>query len=181
MKRVAVVVVGSLLCGAYIVDVAAWGDHGHEIVARIAAAKVQPTTKARIVEILREAGDDQLHLPAPLGAPGSPLPSDPAFADAMAKMATWPDNMPNGKGATGPWHYIDYGLFEGSETTANRCTKGCVTQLIPRLIANIKASKSLKVQMSGSTTLFDVSRQLRFLIHFFGDIHQPLHAVSTLR
>ena len=76
--------------------------------------KLTPKTKRQILTILRKSGDDQLHLPALLGPVGSPQPTAAAFAEATARMATWPDQMPGGKGKTGPWHFTNFGLFEGT-------------------------------------------------------------------
>src|SRR5262245_20565678 len=53
-------------------------------------------------------------------------------------------------------------------------------QLIPTFISNIQMSKSLQVTLaSGATKTFGVDQELRFLIHFLGDIHQPLHASTN--
>jgi len=172
-----VVVVGLAVWGP---DLAAWGDDGHQIVGRIAARKLTPKTKRRIVAILRTGGDDQLHLPALLGATGDPQPSLTVLAEAFGRMATWPDHMPGGKGNTGPWHYVDFGLFEGPNTTADRCADGCVTRLIETLKSNIPAGKSVSVvEADGKKRTFPVDKELRFLIHFFGDIHQTLHASTN--
>jgi nuclease S1 len=180
MTKVGRVLVGlSIVVGASVVDLSAWGQHGHQIVARIAAQRVKATTKRRMVEILRK-GENDIDLKSLLGSPGAPQPSAMAFASALARMATWPDSIPGGKGKTAPWHFIDYGLFEGPETTENRCTQGCVTELISTLISNIKASKSIDITTDdGETVTFGVDKELRFLIHFVGDIHQPLHTITN--
>src|SRR5262245_45611977 len=99
-------------------------------------------------------------------------------------MATWPDCMglnANGKckqkGVTGPWHFIDVGLFEGPGHLNERCGAGsCITEKIPTLIDNLKAERDLVVS---DTLTFTPDRQLRFLLHFLGDIHQPLHATTN--
>lgn len=155
-------------------ELSAWGDDGHQIVARIAARKLLPKTKEKIVALARPGAGDLTALAQALGSVGDPQPSAAKFKDALAAMAIWPDHMPGGKGATAPWHFTDFGLFEGTHTTANRCAAGCVTQLIPTLIANIKSGTSI----TADTATFAPDKQLRFLIHFLGDIHQPLH-VST--
>src|SRR5262249_18979700 len=52
MRRVICLAV--LLCGFWMpsADLSAWGDHGHEIVARLAARKLTPNTKRALVTIL---------------------------------------------------------------------------------------------------------------------------------
>ncbi len=178
LVRVVLVVVLGLTCLVPITF--AWGDDGHEIVARIAARKLVAKTRRRIVSILRSAVDDELHLKALVGPAGGPQPTAAAVEDAMVKMATWPDHMPGGKGATAPWHFIDVGLFEGPVTSANRCAAGCITGMIPTLVANLGANKKLTVtESSGQTRTFGPDQELRFLIHFLGDIHQPLHASTN--
>ncbi|HMF93337.1 MAG TPA: S1/P1 nuclease, partial [Vicinamibacterales bacterium] len=181
MKKMTCVALAALMGLSICVrDVIAWGDDGHQIVGRIAARKLTAKTKRRIVAILRNGGDDQLHLPALLGAPGDPPPSLAALAEAFGRMATWPDHMPGGKGKTEPWHFIDIGLFEGPNTAANRCATGCVTQMIDTLKSNLIANKSITIhEDDGTTRRFPVDKELRFLIHFLGDIHQPLHASTN--
>src|SRR5262249_38481591 len=142
MKKIACVLAAGLLTASVSArNVVAWGDDGHQIVARIAAKKLTPNTKRRIVAILRRGGDDQLHLPGLLGHAGTP--SDETIAEAFSRMAIWPDHMPGGKGATAPWHFIDFGLFEGPNTSAERCEKGCVTELINRLRENVAVNRCL--------------------------------------
>jgi hypothetical protein len=156
-------------------DVSAWGDDGHQIIARIAARKLTTSAKRKIVELARPGAGDNPALAAALGGVGEPQPTAAEFKNALADMAIWPDHMPGGKGDTEPWHYIDFGLFEGTSTTADRCPKGCVTALIPTLIANITSGASI----TADTRTFAADKELRFLIHFLGDIHQPLHASTN--
>jgi hypothetical protein len=180
MRKVltALMIAAAFAFAAGVADVAAWGDDGHQIVARIAARKLTLKARQRIVSIARQGASDAPGLPAAIGKPGDPLPSDANLANALAAMAIWPDHIqPGGKGATAPWHFIDIGLFEGPTTTADRCPDGCVTEAIDTLIAHIKTSKSIQEKPGGRT--FGVAKELRFLIHFMGDIHQPLHAVTN--
>jgi S1/P1 Nuclease len=65
-------------------------------------------------------------------------------------------------------------------TTANRCEQGCVTEAIQTLIATIQSGENITVtEESGETRTFRPDQKLRFLIHFLGDIHQPLHASTN--
>src|SRR5262245_5290150 len=97
----------------------AWGDTGHQLTARIAAQRLTDAARRGIVTLVRGASDD-IGLQSLLGKKGDPQPSDAKVSAAMARMATWPDCMgtfPDGKckpkGVTGPWHFVDVGLFEG--------------------------------------------------------------------
>lgn len=90
--------------------------------------------------------------------------------------------MPGGKGPTGPWHYVDIGLFEGPSHIGERCSSGdCVSQKIDDLIGNLKAGKDLVVlnKTGMKVAVFTPPKELRFLVHFLGDIHQPLHCATN--
>jgi len=137
-----------------------WGDEGHKTVARIAAAHLTESARLVIEEILKQ--DSTFAAPAGI--------TDSA-AEAMARAAIWPDHMPGGKGATAPWHYIDIGLFEGPSHMAERCPDGnCIVAKMTQYLVKLKQHKA-----DGS---WPESKELAFLLHFAGDIHQPLHCVS---
>jgi nuclease S1 len=138
-----------------------WGDEGHQTVARIAAA--------HLAERARQAVANLLQPDAAFAAP--PGAADP-LAEAMARAAIWPDHMPGGKGATAPWHYIDIGLFEGPSHIAERCPQGnCIVEKMKQYLVNLKQHRADGV--------WSESKELAFLMHFAGDIHQPLHCVSN--
>jgi hypothetical protein len=149
-----------------------WGDDGHQMVARIAARNLTPAARKGIVALMRSGAPDGLNLRALIGAPGDPQPPDDAVEEAMARIAIWPDHMPGGKGATSPWHFVDIGLFEGPSHLAERCGAGsCITEKIAELVKLLPTGAPM-----GN---FRSDRQLRFLVHFMGDIHQPLHCVTN--
>ena len=147
-----------------------WGNEGHQIVAEIAARKLTLRAQQNIVALLRSDANDDLHLKAILGASGPPPAG--ALEKTLKTIATWPDNMPGGKGATAPWHFVDIGLFEGPSHISQRCPQGaCVSQKISDIVQNLKTNKNLGQ--------FTPPKELRFLVHFLGDIHQPLHCATN--
>jgi hypothetical protein len=137
-----------------------WGDEGHQAVARIAAAHLTERARQAVANLLQQ----DPAFARPPGAAGS-------LAEAMARAAIWPDHMQGGKGATAPWHYIDIGLFEGPTHIAARCPGGnCIVAKMKEYLANLKQHRA-----DGA---WPESKELAFLMHFAGDIHQPLHCVS---
>ncbi|MGA2739430.1 MAG: S1/P1 nuclease [Bryobacteraceae bacterium] len=137
-----------------------WGDEGHQTVARIAAAHLTERAREAVANLLRRDAT----FAASSGAADS-------VADAMARAAIWPDHMQGGKGATAPWHYIDIGLFEGPAHMEERCPQGnCIVGKMKEYLVNLKEHRS-----DGA---WPESKELAFLMHFAGDIHQPLHCVS---
>jgi len=129
-------------------------------VARIAAAHLTERARQAVANLLKQDS-------AFAALPGM----DDTLAEAMARAAIWPDHMPGGKGATAPWHYIDIGLFEGPSHIAERCPQGnCIVAKMKEYLVNLKQHRA-----DGA---WPESKEVAFLIHFAGDIHQPLHCVS---
>ncbi len=73
------------------------------------------------------------------------------------------------KGNTGPWHYIDIPIPTKEKDLEKFCPQGnCVVDQIERFAKILHDSND------------DQERRvaLLFLVHFMGDIHQPLHAAE---
>jgi len=141
-----------------------WGDEGHQTVARIAAAHLTEHARQAVASLLQQDATFAATGAGPSGAADT-------LAQAMARAAIWPDHMPGGKGATAPWHYIDIGLFEGPSHIAERCPqRNCIVDKMKDYLVNLKQHRA-----DGP---WSESKELAFLMHFAGDIHQPLHCVS---
>ncbi len=137
-----------------------WGDEGHHAVARIAAAHMTDRARQEVARLLNADAT----FAAPAGAAD-------ALVEAMMRASVWPDHIPGGKGATAPWHYIDIGLFEGPAHMAERCPGGdCIVAKMKLYLVNLKEHRA-----DGA---WPEAKELSFLMHFAGDIHQPLHCVS---
>jgi hypothetical protein len=138
----------------------AWGCKGHQTVAFIAEKHLTPEARQIVDKLLA----------------GNPI--DPqlkrwcgnAATDLMVDASTWPDDVRNERN-NGPWHYIDIPLGKHSGSLAGFCGKeGCV----PRAIEQQRAILKDKSADPGKR-----AEALRYLIHFVGDMHQPLHAANN--
>lgn len=90
--------------------------------------------------------------------------------DAMADASTWADDV-RGQRKNGPWHYID--IPRGSQRGALEpfCGKeGCVTKAISEQLAILKDKNADGAKQAEA---------LRYIIHFAGDLHQPLHTITN--
>jgi hypothetical protein len=179
LKRTSHVLLICTLCATLASPGYSWGDEGHELVARIAARNLTPNARARIVDLIRKnvrSTNDDLDL--------LPLVAQPTAAnieEVLVKLATWPDHIPSGKQETEPWHFVDVAIFEGATaaTVGKRCPGGaCISQKVTDMIANIRANKSIARDAGKQPPSFTPDLELRFLVHFLGDIHQPLHAAT---
>jgi hypothetical protein len=89
----------------------------------------------------------------------------------MASIASWADEVRESRAATFPWHFIDIPVDQPHLDMARDCPKGdCV-------IAKIE---DLRKALNDPAITPDERREdLMFLIHFIGDMHQPLHCANN--
>ena len=89
--------------------------------------------------------------------------SDSAFAAA----AVWADQVRPTLPETAPWHFVNVPLDASGYDRARDCRRGdCVVEAIRYfrwVLADTSAPRGVRIEA------------LKFLIHFVGDLHQPLH------
>jgi hypothetical protein len=89
----------------------------------------------------------------------------------MAANANWADELRQERPRTARWHYVNIELGSSRYDAARDCPDDdCIVAQIEkdrRILADGHAPRSERVTA------------LRFLIHFLGDIHQPLHAADN--
>lgn len=125
----------------------AWGRDGHRIVGELAQAKLNPKAQAAVTELLK----------------GEPDPT-------LAGVASWADEVRyNDKSYawTGPMHYVNFD--KGNCHYAPPICKDdvCVVAAINRY-----SSELIDPQLPPQQRL----EALKYVVHFVGDVHQPLHA-----
>jgi hypothetical protein len=127
----------------------AWGAEGHRIIAAIAADELTPTAKRQVEQLLG---------------------TDEAFVGMMT-ASTWADEIRLKRPNTAPWHFVDIPIGSNGYDANRDCRNNdCVVAQIER-DTRIIADKQLAAPVRAEA--------LRFLIHFVGDIHQPLHAADN--
>ena len=148
----------------------AWGDEGHQIVANVAYARLSPAAKMGVDAML--AAD-----------------TDGLTAKAFVSRATWADKWRDSDRnttkvrfeATHRWHFADIEIDGGTVDIA--CGQH------PPLPAGTPASKGppktcvvdkinqFQTELANpATAKTERLLALKFLLHFVGDLHQPLHA-----
>ncbi len=138
----------------------AYWEFGHETVARIAYANVAPRTRVAIRRLL--ADTPQLDTPT---CPATTLEGASTWADCVKPL-----KGPDGKSRFGyayNWHFQDVNVCQPF-TLEEACKDGnCVSAQITRDVAILKDRRA---------SAKEHAQALVFLIHFVGDLHQPLHA-----
>ena len=138
----------------------AYWEFGHQTVARIAYANVTPHTRAAIRKLLAET--PRLDTPE---CPATTIEGASTWADCVKPL-----KGPDGKSRFGyayNWHFQDVNICQPF-TLEEACKDGnCVSAQITRDVAILKNRRAPAKERA---------QALVFLIHFVGDLHQPLHA-----
>lgn len=140
----------------------AWGDLGHEVTGLIAYQRLTPTAKAKVDQLLAADHD---------GLTG------PDFAS----RATWADKYRNAHRETAAWHFVDieidhpdlsaacfgFPAIAAGKPASQGPAQDCVVDKINEFAAELH---------NPATPAAERLMALKFLVHFVGDLHQPLHA-----
>jgi hypothetical protein len=136
----------------------AWGPGGHMIVARLAFDHLHPTAKKNVEQLL--------------AVPIKPFQITSESTN-FVEAAHWADDVRplNGFEFSGDLHFIDYPFSPDGTPLPEELPKP--ENIVKGLRHYLKVLKS-KADDS------DRAEALRFILHFVGDIHQPLHCVSRV-
>jgi hypothetical protein len=138
----------------------AWGCKGHQAVALIAEKHLTPEVRQLLETLLKENPIDP-QLKRYCGSFPSSL---------LADSSTWPDDIRN-TAKNGPWHYVDIPRVAPRRPLASFCgDSGCVTQAIAEQLAILKDLHADPRKRADAA---------RYVIHFVGDLHMPLHATTN--
>ena len=101
------------------------------------------------------------------------LAADYPMTPAFTESACWADDLKStGVTQEANWHFIDLPICRLADTTA------CPSPQDDNVVWAITSAHS--TVYSKKAAMLDRARQLRFIIHFVGDIHQPLHAATLI-
>jgi len=96
-----------------------------------------------------------------------------APGESLVELASWADEVRKLRKETEPWHYVDIPLNSAGFDWKRDCPEGnCVVGKI----ADFR--KIWRDPRASATTRREA---LLFLVHFVGDLHQPLHCVDMDR
>jgi len=127
----------------------AWSNQGHRLVGELAQQRLTPAASTQVAALLQ----------------GEAEPS-------MAGVASWADTLrksnPESYKKTERWHYVNFPVGSCVYRPQRDCPDGnCIVGQIERR----------RVILGDRTQPLQARREaLKFLVHFVGDVHQPLHA-----
>jgi nuclease S1 len=86
------------------------------------------------------------------------------------EVATWADEVRFQRPQTAPWHFVDIPFDGGRYDIARDCNNNdCVVAKINEFVAIVGDKQVAKPVRAEA---------LKWVIHFVGDVHQPLHAAN---
>ena len=147
------------------IDAMAWGQLGHRLVAQLAEPQLDAQARTEITRLLQDeakpaSGEKAEHAP------------DTEPDALLAAIANWADELRSSNPDLGRrssrWHYVNIADPGCSFDAAVDCRGGdCVVVALERQAAIL-----------ADPARSDAERRqaLKFVVHFVGDVHQPLHA-----
>jgi hypothetical protein len=139
--------------------VSAWGPEGHRTIATVAKSRLTPAAKLHIRELL-----------------GS---------DDLAEISNWADEIRHDRPETFGWHFVDIpmnatGFYEPRDCYRPERKYPYTFQDHHNCVVD-RVTIFGQVLADPSSTRADRIDALKFLVHFVGDIHQPMHAIGEAR
>jgi hypothetical protein len=126
----------------------AWGPQGHQTIAELANRQLRPAARAEVARLLA----------------GEAVPT-------LAGVSYWADEVraeKSGTIQTSRWHYVNFKGGDCAYVPARDCPDGnCVIAAINRNFLALSDRSRPDAERRDA---------LKFLVHFVGDVHQPLHA-----
>ena len=145
------------------VQAAAWGREGHEVVAAIARSYLTPKAKVKLDALL--ASDP-----------------DPLTKADLLSRSDWADAYRNTHRETADWHFVDLELTGPDLSSAcfNFPSIGAPASQGPAKDCVVDKVQEFQAELAApATTPEERLLALKFLLHFVGDLHQPLHATDN--
>jgi len=148
------------------IDARAWGCQCHQAIALLAEKHLNPRALAAVKQILQSNPVD----------PSLDRYCKEGNSDPLADASTWSDDIRGRRPQTAPWHFVDIPDGATFRDFRKYCPlpESCVWQVIQDQLAVLGRTAG-----SPATSTDQDADALRYLIHFVGDIHQPMHAISN--
>lgn len=162
MPRFATFFAATALACAAASPAAAWGDVGHKVTALIAYKHLTPTARAKVDALL--AAD-----------------TDTLTAPDFASRATWAAKYRTNHRETADWHFADIEIDRPDVDTAcfgfPKLAPGQLASAGPAKDCSIDKVSEFEAELANPDIAANERiMALKFLVHFVGDLHQPLHS-----
>jgi hypothetical protein len=155
MSRILPALLALFAAATIATPVSAYWEYGHETVATIGYRNAKPETRAAIDRILRHA--QLLETPT---CPARTIEQASVWADCIKTLGPRFSYTSN-------WHYQNVDVCKPFDLKSACRDGNCVSAQIER---------DMKLLKDKTLPMRERVQALAFLVHFMGDLHQPLHA-----
>jgi hypothetical protein len=150
----------------------AWGEEGHKITALIAFRLLNPRARTQVLLVLQ--------------------------GRTITTVAVWPDDLrragegcvvpkagcnPNYRPETSQWHFVDMSITGDGKYSADDCPPSrygdCIIPAIEDFRGILDKATNRAFAKNGDEQKRKLHDALSFIVHFLGDIHQPLHCADN--
>jgi hypothetical protein len=137
----------------------AWGPKGHAIIGDIASSRLTPVTRKNLQLLLGN--------------------------DSLASISSWADTVRKDRDESYNWHFVDIPKDAAGFSQERDCFrpqdkhKDAMTDHHNCVVDRIEMFRKILGDESASKT--DRLEALKWIVHFVGDLHQPLHAIDEAR
>ncbi len=132
-----------------------WNAEGHMVVAQIAYNHLNPVARAKCDTLI-----------------ATPILYSSSYNNTFVTAACWADDIKSSTSAFNSWHFLAIPFsLDGTPTNG----VGAAAFDVVRAIRT-----NISVLQNTSATLSNQAVHLRFLLHFVGDIQQPLHCSTAV-
>ncbi len=153
-------ILAALLCLAMVpLQLSAWGPKGHQVVADIAYSRLTPQTRKNLKLLLGH--------------------------ETLASISTWADDVRKQHDEAYDWHFVDIPKDAEGFDEQRDCFrpqdkhKDAQTDHHNCVVDRIEIFEH--VLGGGNATQEQRAEALKWVVHFVGDLHQPLHAIDEAR
>jgi len=142
-----------------------WAQEGHAAIAALAADLISPNTRTKVQELLKQGGDQDLVSIASWADLVLVAAHDAGPLRGNQEVLAFNQKFPN----SGMWHFVNLPLGTISYEQAVQFERqDDVVHAISRCVDVLESPLTRPED-------FTKVQALRLLVHFVGDIHQPLH------
>ena len=153
----------------------AWGSEGHKITALIAFALLTPQARNNVIAVLQGKRIDGV----------ATWPDELKRAGQGCVVPGAPGCNPNYRPETAQWHFVDIpiqgdGKFDPQADYCRSSRYGdCIVPAIEGFRDILKRSTNKTFAANGDEQKRKLHDALSFIVHFLGDVHQPLHCADN--
>jgi hypothetical protein len=160
----------------------AWGPEGHTVVARVGTSNLRPRASADLqwiisvgVPALNARVRQQYGMKCQIDAanPWGPVPSYETDQGQHTNLANWADCYRSLNPATAGWHFDNIPLGQTPSGPLNAGSQPWCAQ--PDSCLSEAFAANLRKLSTPGLAPADAAMALAFVVHFTGDMHQPLH------